>query len=71
MTTITIIIPEDTPKTETNSAHNHEKIIDFSSVERTLFHFLKLLLKESLRYIVIDSNLNKETLKIDSKGECN
>ena len=41
MTTITILIPEDTPVTDTISAHNHEKIIDFSSAKRTQFHFLK------------------------------
>ena len=34
MTTITILIPEDTPMTDTISAHNHEKTIDFSSVKR-------------------------------------
>ena len=27
--------------TDTISAHNHEKIIDFSSVKRIYFHFLK------------------------------
>ena len=35
-TTMTIIlIPEDTPMTDTISAHNHEKSIDFSLVKRT------------------------------------
>ena len=34
MTTITILIPEDTPMTDTISAHNDEKIIDFSWVKR-------------------------------------
>ena len=34
VTTITILIPEDTPMTDTISAHNHGKIIDFSSVKR-------------------------------------
>ena len=35
-TTMTIIlIPEDTPMTDTISAHNHEKTIDFSLVKRT------------------------------------
>ena len=29
MTTITILIPEDTPMTDTISTHNHKKIIDF------------------------------------------
>ena len=38
---ITILIPEDTPMTDTISAHNHEKIIDFSSVKRIQFHSLK------------------------------
>ena len=33
MTTITIIIPEDTPMTDAFSAHNHEKIYNFSSVK--------------------------------------
>ena len=41
MTTITILISVDTPMTDTISAHNHEKTIDFPSVKRTLFHFLK------------------------------
>ena len=41
MTTITILIPEDTPMTDTISAHNYEKVIDFSSVKMTYFHFLK------------------------------
>ena len=35
MTTITILIPVDTHMTDTISAHNHEKTIDFSSVKRT------------------------------------
>ena len=35
MTTITILISEDTPMTDTISAENHEKIIDFSSMKRT------------------------------------
>ena len=35
MTTINILIPEDTPMTDTISAHNHEKIIDFFSAKRT------------------------------------
>ena len=35
-TTMTIILtPVDTPTTDTISAHNHEKTIDFSSVKRT------------------------------------
>ena len=41
MTTITILIPEDALMTDTISTHNHEKIIDFSLVKRTLLHFLK------------------------------
>ena len=46
MITITILILEDMPMTDTISAHNREKIIDFSSVKRTYLHFLKILLKE-------------------------
>ena len=38
---------EDTPKTDTNSAHNHEKTIDFSLVNRIYLHFPKILLEES------------------------
>ena len=35
-TTMTIILtPKDTPMTDTISAHNHEKTIDFSLVKRT------------------------------------
>ena len=34
MTTITIVILADTPMTDTISAHNHEKIINLSSVKR-------------------------------------
>ena len=41
MTTITIIITVDTPMTNMISAHNHEKTIDFSSVKRIEYHFLK------------------------------
>ena len=41
MTTITTLIPEDTPTTDTIFAHNPEKIIDLSSVKKILFHFLK------------------------------
>ena len=37
MTTITILIPEDTPMTDTISAYNHEKIIDFTSVKKIIF----------------------------------
>ena len=47
MTMITILIPEDTPMTDTISADNHEKTIDFSSVKRIYLHFPKILLKES------------------------
>ena len=35
MITITILTPEDTPMTDTISAHNHKKVINFSSVKRT------------------------------------
>ena len=36
VTTMTVILtPEDTPMTDTISAHNHEKTIDFSLVKRT------------------------------------
>ena len=41
MTTINILIPKDTPMTDTISAHNHGKTIDFSSVKTISFHFLK------------------------------
>ena len=35
-TTMTIILtPEDTPMTDTISAHNNEKVINFSLMERT------------------------------------
>ena len=30
-----ILTPEDTPKTDTISAHNHAQTIDFSLVKRT------------------------------------
>ena len=43
------INPEDTPipMTDTISAHNHEKTINFSSVKMIYLYFLKILLKES------------------------
>ena len=41
MTMIILLTPEDTPIIDTISAHNQEKTIDFSSVKRILFHFLK------------------------------
>ena len=47
MTTITILIPEDTPMTDTISAHKHEKTINFSSVKRIYLDSRKILLKES------------------------
>ena len=37
----TILTPEDTPMTDTISAHNHEKTINFFSVKKIYFHFLK------------------------------
>ena len=49
MTMIIILILEDTPMTDTISAHNHEKTIDFSLVKEIYFHFLRILLEESLR----------------------
>ena len=41
MTMIILLIPEDTPKIDTISAHNQEKTIDFSLAKRIYFHFLK------------------------------
>ena len=39
MTMITILIPEDTPMTDTISAHNHEKTIDFFRGEKDILSF--------------------------------
>ena len=35
MTMIIILTPEDTPMTNISSAHNHERIIDFSLLKKT------------------------------------
>ena len=49
--------------TDTISAHNHEKIIDFSSVKRTEFHFLKNPAERKFELMIIESDLEKETLE--------
>ena len=66
-TTIILLILEDTPIIDIISAHNHEKTIDFSSVKRILFHFLK---NPAERKKVLISKLNverKNVLKLNVK----
>ena len=41
MTTITILILADTPMTDSISAHNQKRTINFSSMKRIQIHFLK------------------------------
>ena len=64
MTTTIISIPEDTPTTDIISAHNHEKTIDFSSVKKIYFHFLKNPAERELAKISYNSDNWKRKLRV-------
>ena len=78
--TIILLILEDTPIIDIISAHNHEKTIDFSSVKRIYFHFLKnpaerkkvLISKpnvERKKVLKLNVKVNKETIQNKTKSE--